>query len=292
MFRPSLRLSSFFTARASSTANSTIGRFAAVKIVGLLFNVRSAASAWSCASNSTNPMPRLRGFPFASGRVLSNRSLACRTFGFAFVARCSTASWKIFFSCFWSTSGGTFRTCNRFFDMKKFGFFSFIFCSSFARRRFMMSSRETPCAAGPSSCICPSVARYRLRLSRGPSRRFFASVANAFDFAVAKSAASVALTASAMFNRLPATLTPPPSTFPAASIARDADAASTKSTNAVPFERPVVLSRTTRHDRTFPNFCIRSKSDCFEASVGRSRTNTLAPAGGGVFAPFPGSGGG
>ena len=152
-FRPSLRRSSFFTARASSTANSMIGRLALLKTSGLLFRARSAARACSCSANSTKPMPLDLGLPSASGLVGSYRSLACRTLGLACVARFLTASRKIFLSSFWSTSGGTFRTCRRVLEMKKLGFLSLSACSSLARRRFMMSAWDTPCAAGPSSWI-------------------------------------------------------------------------------------------------------------------------------------------
>mmetsp|Transcript_1476 Transcript_1476/g.6598 ORF Transcript_1476/g.6598 Transcript_1476/m.6598 type:complete len:236 (-) Transcript_1476:2354-3061(-) len=67
--RPSLRRSSFFTARASSTANSMMGRLALLKTSGLLFSDRSAARACSWSANSTKPIPRDLGLPSASGLV-------------------------------------------------------------------------------------------------------------------------------------------------------------------------------------------------------------------------------
>mmetsp|Transcript_7005 Transcript_7005/g.21045 ORF Transcript_7005/g.21045 Transcript_7005/m.21045 type:complete len:201 (+) Transcript_7005:867-1469(+) len=55
--RSDFLFSNFFTARASSTANSTIGRFCFENTSGLLFIALSAVMASSCVLNSTKPIP-------------------------------------------------------------------------------------------------------------------------------------------------------------------------------------------------------------------------------------------
>ena len=114
-------------------------------------------------------------------------------------------------------------------------------------------------------------------MSLGPSRLPLPGAAS-FVRCVASDAASEALTASARATLRPATFTPPPSTFVAASTAAFAASGLTKSTNAVPFGRPEALSMTTRHDRTLPNFPMRSNSICLLHSVGTSRMKTLHPS--------------
>jgi len=216
--------------------------------------VKMAAARGGGAPNWMKPNPLERGWPRASRRCSSRTILTCLTsrsplrlaacrawppaLPAAAPAAALTASELRIFSSTW---GGKLRTDRRVVEMTKFGLASFSFFCAHAASRFRNSARER--ASAPSSPGRTSPCRAKCRPRRSPSGLTRSCLA-ASRLSAAALTASPRSTAELTVRGWPSMRAPEPARAAASAACALAD--DSKRTKAVPRERPVEGSQTTR----------------------------------------------